>query len=285
MRNSFSRIVKRITIAISISLYTVYMKKLCMIALCLGFTLTFAQAQTLGSALSTVEENAQQVLSRQTGETWGQQTAADDLNRLLAQTQRMSQALNSDDAKKVESLQRGLTSAARRVGTSSVLLSDPDQQQIEQMLQTVDEIDQRLTELRLRFGSQASIVSGSLNDAALHPDESLDGVYTNLEALLIDVRDARRMASTLGNNRFPQYGIYSGGLHNLDPLRLDRFVQAGWALERQLSSHVGDVSESTAAWDKFENEYHRLGYMGTGTNVRRLERVMDRLSAFYREQP
>ena len=261
------------------------MKKLMMVALLLGLTLTFAQAQTLGSAVTSVEEDAQQVLSRQTEATWGQKTAADDLNLLITRAQAISEAMNSDDANSVESLQRDFSSAAQRVKTSSVLLSDSDQQQIEKMLQTVDQIDARLTELRLRFGSQASLVPGSLNEVALTPVDPIDGTYLNLEALLIDVRAARMLAARLGNQRFPGYGLNLGGFNNLDPLRLERFVRAGWELERQLSGKVGDVSESYAAWDKFETEYSRLGYMGFGTNVRQLERVMDRLSAFYREQP
>jgi hypothetical protein len=261
------------------------MKKLMMIALLLGFTLTFAQAQTLGSALNSVEQDAQQILSRQTEETWGQKTAADDLNRLITQAQRMSEAMTSDDTNSVETLQRGLSSAAQRVRTSSVLLSDSDQQQIEKMLQTVEQIDGRLTQLRLRFGSQAALVPGSLNEVALNPVDPIDGTYLNLEALLIDVRDARRLAARLGNQRFPGYGLNLGGFNNLDPLRLERFVRAGWELERTLEGKLGDVSESYAAWDKFETEYNRLGYMGVGNNVRQLERVMDRLSTFYREQP
>lgn len=261
------------------------MKKLIMVALYLGLTLTFCQAQTLGTALHSVEEDARQVLSRQTDSTWGQRTASDDLNRLIVQAQRMFEAMSSDDAQDVESLQRGLSSAARRVETSSVLLSEPDQQQIDQLLETVAQIDRRLTELRLRFGSQASLVPGSLNDVALDPVDPIDQTYPNIEALLIDVRDARRLAATLGNQRFPGYGLNLGTFNNLDPLRLERFVRAGWALERQLSGKVSDISESYAAWDRFATEYNRLGYMGTGANVRQLERVMARLNTFYSEEP
>lgn len=261
--------------------YTVDMKKTSMIALYIGFTLAFAQAQTLGEALTSVEESTQEIVSRQSAQSWGQQTAADDLNRLLAQTRRMSEAMNSDDARQIEDLQRGLSTAARRVDTSSVLLDETERQHIQEILKTVAEIDSRLTELRLRFGGQASMVPGSLNDVALYPAEPLDGVYTNLEQLLIDVRDARRLAATLGNRRFPAWGIMQGGLDNLDPLQLDRFRRAGWELERELSGSVVDISQTYDSWNRFATEYDRLGYMGIGTNVRQLERVMNRLSSFY----
>ena len=264
--------------------YTEVMNKLSSIILWLALTLTATQAQTLGSALEAVEQDVQTVISQQTGDSWGAQTAADDLNRLLAQAQRLSEALDLEDARKVEELQRGLTSAAQRVETSSVLLSEPAQQKVKELLATVGQIDERLTELRLRFGGQANLVPGRLSEVSLSADPPLDGVYSNLADLLIDVRDARRLAGTLGNVRYPAYGFNQGGLYNIDPLQLDRVVQAGWALERQLSGSVGDVSDSLPAWNRFEREYNRLGYMGTGSNVRQLERVMDRLANFYDSQ-
>lgn len=260
------------------------MKRFSLLFLLWGLTLSVVHAQTLGSALTSVEHQVQQMLARTSGESWGVQTAADDLERLLAQTQRLAEALTLNDARKVEELQRGLSVAARRVKTSSVLLPTEELSGVEDMLATLEQVDQRLTGLRLRFGSRANLVAGSLSEVGLNQDEP-GGEYTNLEDLLIDVRDARRLAETLGSVRFPRWGFEQRGMHNLDPLQLNRFVRAGWELERQLSGHLDDVSESLPAWDRFQREYDRLGYMGTGSQVRQLERVMERLSRFYSSGP
>jgi hypothetical protein len=258
------------------------MKRFLLIALCGLLTLTFAQAQTLGASLQSVESQAQGLVSRYSAaDTWGQQTAVDDLKRFLAQVQRLSAALSGDDATSVEQLQRGFSSAARRMETSSVMLPSAEEQTVTAMVAEANQIDQRLTELRLRFGSKASLVSGSLAEVPLHPGEEIDGVYTNLQHLLIDVRDAVRLASTLGNDRFPGNGIGFGTPNNLEPLQVRRFVLAGWELERQLSVQIEDVSETYPAWELFEREYNRLGHPGSSANIRQLERVMERLGSFY----
>jgi hypothetical protein len=243
-----------------------------------------AQAQTIGSALASVEQNSREVASRQVGESWGTQTATEDLSLLLTQAQRLSQALELGDAAKVEGVQRDFTSAAQRVETSSVLLGAGEQAKIKEILATVDQIDQRLTGLRLRFGGQANLVPGSLGEVSLTTEVPLDRDYANIEDLLIDVRDARRLAGSLGNVRYPPYGLNRGGLYFIDPQQLDRFVRAGWALERQLAGSTEDISSSSAAWSRFEREYQRLGFMGSGSNGKRLERVMERLGAFYGSQ-
>lgn len=257
------------------------MNKFAVFALYLSLTLVTAQAETIGSALTSVERDSREVASTLIGDGWGTQTASDDLNLLLAQVQRLSQALTLDDAKKVEEVQRSLTSAAKRVETSSVLLDQADQQRVREILALVDQVDLRLTELRLRFGGQASLVPGSLGEVPLSADSPLDRDYANIQDLLIDVRDARRLADSLGNVRYPPYGLNQGSLYFVDPQQLDRFVRAGWALERQLSGSTEDISTSLSAWSRFEREYQRLGFLASGSNGKRLERVMERLGAFY----
>jgi len=244
-------------------------------------TISWAGAQTLGSALESIESRTRDVAARyQSGSTWGVQTAADDLNRLVAESARLSAALAGDDARGVEQLQRGFSTAARRVDTSRVLLPEAEQTEIQQVLGEVALVDERLTQLRLRFGSQANIVPGALAEMPLAP-ANVDGDYSNIHELLIDVRSARYLASTLGNRRFPAYGLLGGTLSNLDPLHVRRVVHAGWALERELSVQLDDVSQSLPEWTTFKREYDRLMYLGTGSNVRQLERVMDRLNCFY----
>ena len=257
------------------------MNKLAAIALYSILTFATAQAQTIGSALISVEQGSREIVSRQAGESWGVQTASEDLSLLQSQARRLSQSLETGDASKVEGVQRDFTSAAQRVETSRVLLTEEDQRRIEEILTTVDQIDQRLTGLRLRFGGQASLVPGSLGEVTLSADSPLDRDYANIEDLLIDVRDARRLADSLGRVRFPPYGLSRGGLYFIDPQQLDRFVRAGWALERQLSGSSEDISTSLSAWSRFEREYQRLDFLGSDSNGRRLERVMERLGAFY----
>ena len=260
------------------------MNKLAVFALYFTLTLVAVQAQTIGSALVSVEQSSREVASRQVGESWGVQTASEDLSRLLAQAQRLSVALESGDARQVEGVQRDFTSAAQRVETSRVLLDAEEQRRIEEILATVDQIDERLTGLRLRFGGQANLVPGSLAEVSLKVDSPLDRDYTNIEDLLIDVRDARRLAGSLGRVRFPPYGFNRGGLYFIDPQQLDRFVRAGWALERELSGSSEDISASLSAWSRFEREYQRLGFLGSDSNGKRLERVMQRLGDFYDSQ-
>ena len=257
------------------------MNKFAAFALYLSLTLVVAQAETIGSALTSVERDSREVVSTLVADSWGSQTASEDLSLLLTQVQRLSQALTLDDARKVEEVQRNLTSAAQRVETSSVLLDQTNQLRVQEILATVDQVALRLTELRLRFGGQASLVPGSLGEVPLSADSPLDRDYANIEDLLIDVRDARRLADSLGNVRYPPYGLNQGSLYFIDPQQLDRFVRAGWALERQLAGSTEDISTSLSAWSRFEREYERLGFLASGSNGKRLERVMERLGAFY----
>lgn len=259
------------------------MKRLLLTTLCWVFTFSVVQAQTLGDSLESVESRTQEMVARySSANTWGEQTALDDLKRFLAETQALSAALSGDNAANVEQLQRGFTSAIRRVETSSVMLPSSEGPGVESIVAEASLIAERLTDLRLRFGSKASLVNGPLTEVSLQPDESLEDTYLNLQHLLIDVRDAVRLASTLGNDRFPgNGGIGFGTPNNLEPLQVRRFVLAGWELERQLSSQVGDVSETYPAWERFEQEYNRLGHPGSGANIRQLERVMARLGTFY----
>lgn len=255
--------------------------KVCILALLVWSS---AGAETIDQALQTVESRAQAVVSRQNGETWGVRTATDDLNRLVAQSQRLSASLSSDDARDVQALEQGLRSATRRLRTSGVMLESRDQAEVEEIVAIADQVAGRLADLRLRFGSQANTVAGNLSSVPMEPSSTELG-YENIQALLIDVRWAREAAQSLQPARFPYPGFLGFGQpNNLDPLQVRRVVQAAWALERQLSVRLDDVSQSYPEWERLSREYNRLGYMGTGRSARQLERVMNRLGDFYESE-
>ena len=250
------------------------------------FLATAAWGQTLGSTLESVGTEAGSIASRyQSGSSWGERTAVEDLKRLVRVSHQLAAAFSGQDARQVETLQRELMTAARRVGTSSVLLPESEQPKIQQLVENVEEVDERLTELRLRFGSKANLVPGSLADVSL--ESSGEGTYTNIQDLLIDVRAARELVQSLRVSRTSPFGYGYGfgtgpnGPNAIDPLQLRRTVQASWEFQRTLQGQVADVSESYQAWRKFEREYNRLGYVGSGRVVTRLERVMGRLGHFY----
>lgn len=248
------------------------------------FTMVLCQsawAQTLGEALKAVTDEAHKIVASQPEpQTWGSQQASDDLNRLAAQAQRLEAALTTADADDTEKLQQDFLAAAHRLNTSKVMLGAQQQAAVEELVQKSESVDKTLSALRMRFGSKASSVNGSLADFPLASDEEL--VYRNVQDLLIDVRTARELSSTL------QYGIVQqfrftltgGGPNNLDGLQVRRLQLAAIALERDLT-HVDDVRSTIPAWDKFYREYNRLGYTGTGSNVRQFDRVVSRLHSFY----
>ena len=250
------------------------------------FLASAAWGQTLGSTLESVGTEAGTIASRyQNAPSWGEKTAVEDLQRLVTVSHQLTAAFSGRDARQVEALQRELATAARRVGTSSVLLPDSEQPKIQDIVDNVDDVDERLTELRLRFGSKANLVPGSLADVSLEPTG--DGGYTNVQDLLIDVRYARELVQSLRVSRTSPFGYGYGfgtgpnGPNAIDPLQLRRAVQASWDFQRTLQGQVTDVSESYRAWRKFERAYNRLGYVGSGRVVTRLERVMGRLGHFY----
>lgn len=241
-------------------------------------------AQTLGETLQDVSDGAQHLAStQQTGQTWGIKTAVDDLLHLAAEASRLQAALSTPDAREVEELERSFTSAAYKLKTSKVMLPDNYQPAADQLIGQAELVARRLSQLRLRFGSRASSVSGSLVDSSLALDENLG--YTNINDLLIDVRTARELVSTLRTGTVPQFNLtLSGGApNNLDGLQVRRLQLAAWDLERQLSGDIGDIRDTVETWEKFEREYRRLAYPGAGSNIRQLERVMERLRVFYSE--
>ena len=243
-----------------------------------------AGAQTLGESLDDVSQTAQSIAARQQGDSWGVRSAVDDLQRLAAQSARLSASLSTDDARQVVQLQRELGTAIRRVETTRSMLPQGEQSAIEQMLQEAEAVDSRLTGLRLRFGSLAASVPGHLADYPLQESDSGELGYRNVADLLIDVRCARRLVPTLNNGRRSQWGWgygFNGGPNNLDALQVRRLELAARNLERELSTQMGDVRESVPAWERMRREYDRLGYPGAGSNVRQLDRVMNRLDEFY----
>ena len=250
------------------------------------FLTAAAWGQTLGSTLESVGTETGTIVSRyQNASSWGEKTAVEDLKRLVTVSHQLTAAFSGQDARQVENLQRDLMTAARRVGTSSVLLPDSEQPKIQEIVNSVGDVDERLTELRLRFGSKANLVPGSLADVSL--ESAGDGMYTNIQDLLIDVRYARELVQSLRVSRTSPFGYGYGfgtgpnGPNAIDSLQLRRAVQASWEFQRTLQGQVADVSESYQAWRKFEREYNRLGYIGSGRVVTRLERVMGRLGHFY----
>ena len=136
------------------------------------FLATAAWGQTLGSTLESVGTEAGSIVSRyQNGSSWGERTAVEDLKRLVTVSHQLSAAFSGQDARQVETLQRELMTAARRVGTSSVLLPESEQPKIQELVDSVEEVDERLTEPDLskrgdgqdgcaRQGGQSEVLQG-----------------------------------------------------------------------------------------------------------------------------
>lgn len=240
------------------------------------------QAQTLGDTVQQIRDQSQAVLSRNSSEnTWGEQTAAADLKTLEHSASSLLQELEGDDAKNVLPAQRDLFLAASRVRVSASLLPEAEKPPIEELLRHCQAVDQRLTQLRSRFAQKASRVQGPLADQPLEAKDHAFELYENPRALLIDVRDARQLASSLQTGRNPRWGFELNQPNNLDPLRVQRMIQAGWALQRGLEGNFTDIQEIYPLWEKFRFEYDRLGYPGSNHVTRQLERVMQRLGDFF----
>jgi hypothetical protein len=242
-------------------------------------------AQTLGEATRQVHDRSEALLRQlqpQAG-SWGQQTAVDDL-RLLAQTSgALLEALAGHDAKAVKELQLQLSRAASRLRTSRALLPEASAEATElaALDQQVSAIEARLTELRVRFDEKAALTPTPLGEQPLSAEDPAFQLYDNPHTLLIDVRDARRLASELPVGRYPNYGFGLAQPNNLDSLQVRRLVLAAWNLQRALESQFSDISEVLDEWEKFRWEYDRLGYPGSSQVVRQLERVVDRLTIFF----
>lgn len=243
-------------------------------------------AQTLGETTLEVRDRSGALLSSQSAPgagSWGQQQAADDLRLLNQSAASLLEALDGNDANAIKPIQTELSSAARRLQTSSSLLPEggTEKAQVAELLADVDAIDQRLTDLRLRFDQKATITPGPLADEPLSKDDPAFDLYLNPQALLIDIRDARNLVSRLQTGRFPSYGIGFNQPNNVDELQVRRLVLAAWALENRLLGDYGDITEALPEWHKFRREYDRLGYPGSNEVVRQLERVVTRLTAFF----
>jgi hypothetical protein len=242
-------------------------------------------AETLGQATQEVRDRCEAMIAQRLPQvdSWGQQTALDDLRGVHQSAAALLEAMSGNDARAVKEFQLGLSSAARRLRASQSLLPEaaagaPDIAELETRVAAIDE---RLTELRLRFGEKASLTPGPLAEQSLAPEHSAFQLYENPQALLIDVRDARNLASQLDFAHFPGYGFGFMQPNNLDPLQVRRLVLAGWALERSLEGQFSDISEALDEWVKFRREYDRLGYPGSNQVVRQLDRVMERLTQFF----
>lgn len=259
------------------------MKRLSILCCVLLLTTLAASATTLGEATSLVIERSGSLISRVQTQpsTWGTETALKDLKRLNLEARALEKALDGQDAEQLKSQQTAFSTASRRVQTSASLLPDSVRNEAEQLQQQVDAINARLTQLRLRFGSKASLAPGALSRVDLVPGEDGLAVYENPNQLLIDVRDARRLVQSFRVGRYPQFGLGFGCPNNLDPLQVRRLVLASWELERRLSGRYDDIQESLSSWQKMEREYRRLGYLPPSTAARQLDRVMKRLGAFY----
>lgn len=240
-------------------------------------------AQTLGETVQRIhDESANIIAQRETqADSWGEKTALEDLQTLKQSAQALQQSLEGHDAKAVLPLQRELTSAASRVRASSPLLPEApsDAARLEEVLTLSQAVDQRLSHLRLRFAQKASRVPGKLADQPLRAEDL--ALYENPKTLLIDVRDACQLATSLQTGRFPPLGFGLAQPNNLDPVQVQRFIQAGWALQRSLEGNFQDISQIYPLWEKFRFEYDRLGYAGSSNVTRQLERVMRRLGTFF----
>lgn len=240
-------------------------------------------AQTLGQATLEVRDRSEALIARlmPQAQSWGQQTAVDDLRLVHQSAAALLEALNGNDANAVKDFQLQLESAARRLRTSHSLLPEPDAATVADLVQRVAAIDARLTSLRLRFGGKAALTPGPLADQSLATSDPAFALYENPQALLIDVRDARRLASELEVAHFPGYGFGFMQPNNLDSLQVRRLVLAGWELQRALEGQFTDVSQVLDEWEQFRHEYDRMGYPGSNQVVRQLERVVDRLTLFF----
>ncbi len=242
-------------------------------------------AQTLGQTVQRIhDESATIITQRETqADTWGEKTALEDLQALRHSAAALQQSLEGDDAKALITVQRDLASAASRVRASRILLpaAPSDAATLEEVLKLSQAVDQRLSQLRLRFAQKASRVPGTLSAQSLRSGDEHLAIYENPKALLIDVRDARQLASSLQTGRFPPLGFGLAQPNNLDPIQVQRFIQAGWALQRSLEGNFQDISQVHPLWEKFRFEYDRLGYAGSSNVTRQLERVMQRLGTFF----
>ena len=245
-----------------------------------------AHAQTLGQAVQKIHDDCTQILERgrQTPTlSWGEQTALDDLAALQNSAQALLDELDGDDARLLTAVQRDLSSSSSRARASYTLLPETarDTARLEEILQLSQAVDARISELRLRFAQKASRVSPDLASQALTAEQRPLSIYENPKKLLIDVRDARQLASSLQTGRFPPLGFGLAQPNNLDSVQVQRFMQAGWALQRGLEGDFEDISEITPLWEKFQFEYNRLGYAGSNNVTHQLERVMARLGEFF----
>jgi hypothetical protein len=260
------------------------MKRL-LVTLILALLPTALSAQTLGQATMEVRDRTEALISQRLPQvdSWGEQTALDDLRLVHQSSAALYEALAGTDATAVKTYQQNLATAARRLKTSHSLLPDAaaDAATVAELDSQVAAIDARLTELRLRFGQKATLTPGPLAGESLSPSDPAFDLYINPQALLIDVRDARRLASSLQVGHYPGYGFGFGQPNNLDSLQVRRLVLKAWALENALQGQYSDISEVMDEWVDFRREYDRLGYPGSNQVVRQLDRVMDRLSAFF----
>lgn len=252
---------------------------LCLILLTTGA----AWAETLREATSDVIEKSGNLITslQKEPQTWGVETALNDLHQLSHSARDLEKALDGSDAQTLKDHQTALSTAGRRVATSAALLPDSAGPQVEAINQQIEAINQRLSQLRLRFGTKASKTPTALGQMPLA--ESEPGLsYENPAQLLIDVRDLRRWVQNIQVGRFPAFGLL-GSLpqNNLDPMQVRRFTEAIFDLERRLTGRYEDIQESLPAWRKVRREYDRLGYLPPGVTQRQLERLMARLDAFY----
>lgn len=241
-------------------------------------------ATTLGEATSELIEKSGTLIVALEKEpsTWGIETALKDLQRLNQSARALERALDGQDAEQLKRQQTELSTASRRVETSAALIPESARGTVQHLSERVAAINERLTDLRLRFGTRASMAPGALSQVSLEASAE-STIYDNPSQLLIDVRDIRSLAQQLQVAPFPPLGVGLNSPNNLDSLQVRRLVLATWELERQLSSQYQDIRESLPTWNKVKREYNRLGYVPPSVTIRQLERVMRRMDAFYSE--
>lgn len=256
----------------------------CIALLILLLSATPSAGQTLGQALDEVRAGSQALLSSQQKPeaSWGETAALEDLRGLRQAATDLLEAAAGHDAAALKAPQQQLTLAARRVATTATLLPEAESSgpAVAELQRQIAAIDAKLSELRLRFSEKASRTPGPVLEQPLQLEERFR-LYENPQALLIDVRDARRLASQLQVGGHREWAFGYGQPNNLDALQVRRLILAARDLERGLEGSWEDISQVQGLWTDFHRQYDRLGYPGSTSVTRQLERVMERLSNFF----
>lgn len=255
-----------------------------LVLLVMLFLPNFAWASgTLGQATGDLKGRLETLLqARPANLSWGETVAFEDISRLYEACASLEQALQGHEAQQVRERQRELVTAGARVRASWTLRPGASSEELQTIEEAIRAIDGRLGQIRNRFDQKASRTTSSLAKLSLNPVPGDPfSLYDSPQALLIDVRDARRLCQELDTLRYPYRGFGMNTINNLDSLQVRRLTLRAWDLERALESRYDDIEEILKPWQAFHQEYDRLGYPGTSHAARQLDTVVTRLSQFF----